>query len=116
MGNLYPVYYLRDKYENQIPDTFRDAGIYAELATILPEENAAKIRIMETEPQKEYIVMKAIVFPFINVLWLGLVVMVIGFFIALWNRATKKEQTTSVRYPAANLQDGISNKTLILNQ
>ena len=39
----------------------------------------------------DYIVMKALIFPYINVLWLGVVVMVIGFFLSFYNRKTKKE-------------------------
>jgi cytochrome c-type biogenesis protein CcmF len=35
--------------------------------------------------------MKALIFPYINVLWLGVVVMVIGFFLSFYNRKTKKE-------------------------
>lgn len=39
-----------------------------------------------TTPQPKYIVMKAIVFPYINLLWLGTIVMLIGFGLATWHR------------------------------
>ena len=59
--------------------------------SILPEQNAAELEVMQEDPQKDYIVLKAMVFPYINVLWLGIIVMVIGFFISLANRYQQKE-------------------------
>tara|TARA_B110000090_G_scaffold160294_1_gene176627 strand:+ start:28 stop:1608 length:1581 start_codon:yes stop_codon:yes gene_type:complete len=56
---------------------------------VRPSENGnptAVLEIAETSPQPQFIVMKAIVFPYINFLWLGTVMMVIGFGIATWNR------------------------------
>ncbi|PCJ65662.1 MAG: cytochrome C biogenesis protein [Bacteroidetes bacterium] len=50
----------------------------------------AVLEIAETKPQPQYIVMKGIVFPYINFLWLGTVMMVIGFGIATWNRLELK--------------------------
>lgn len=46
----------------------------------------AILEIAETNPQPKFIVMKGIVFPYINFLWLGTVLMVIGFAIAMVNR------------------------------
>jgi cytochrome c-type biogenesis protein CcmF len=40
--------------------------------------------------EKEYIVLKAIMNPYINVLWLGAVVMVVGFAYAFWRRARRR--------------------------
>ena len=90
--SINPVYFIRDGFENIIEDTSASMSAYAQLAKILPDENAAEIKVRQTAAEDEYIVMKALVFPYINVLWLGIVVMVIGFFIAAWNRITKKEK------------------------
>ncbi|MOA60870.1 hypothetical protein D3C78_1858750 [compost metagenome] len=43
--------------------------------------------------QKDYIIMKAIVFPYINLLWSGTIIMVIGFAFAIVRRI--KELRTS---------------------
>jgi len=56
---------------------------------VRPSENGsptAVLELAETTPQPKFIVMKAIVFPYINFLWLGTVMMVVGFGIATWNR------------------------------
>ena len=50
----------------------------------------AEIMVKQTNPKDEYIVLKAVVFPYINVLWLGIVVMVFGFFISLGNLTLRK--------------------------
>jgi cytochrome c-type biogenesis protein CcmF len=47
------------------------------------------IRIKQTNPLDNYIIVKALVFPFINVLWLGVLVMVFGFFISLGDLVTR---------------------------
>lgn len=91
---LAPVYYIRDQYENYIEDTLKDVGLYTRLSRILPEDNAtnarAEIMVKQINPKDDYIVLKAMVFPYINVLWLGTLVMVIGFLLSIWNRASQK--------------------------
>jgi len=84
-----PVYYIRNGYERYIEDTIADRRTYVRLSKILPEQNAAELMIRQ--PDEDYIVMKALLFPYINVLWLGIIVMVIGFFLSMANRITKKK-------------------------
>ena len=50
------------------------------------EDPTAILEIAETKPQPKFIVMKGIIFPYINLLWLGTIFMVIGFGIAMFNR------------------------------
>lgn len=94
-----PVYYIRDGYENYVEDTLKNMLLYTRLARIIPDENAAELQVKQADPKDDYIVMKALVFPYINVLWLGIVVMVLGFFISIWNRLTKKEKVFVERPP-----------------
>lgn len=93
---LNPVYYIRDGYENHIEDTMAASQVYTKLAKIIPDENAATIMIKQADPKDDYIVLKALVFPFINVLWLGIIVMVAGFFISMFNRLTKKDKPVEI--------------------
>lgn len=89
---LNPVYYIRNNFENYIEDTLVEKKMYVRLARILPDEDAAELRIKQAGDDNDYIVMKALIFPYINILWLGIIVMVIGFLLAMFNRATKKEK------------------------
>ena len=70
--------------------------LYTRLDKILPDKNAAQLMIKQSNPMDDYVVMKALVFPFINVLWLGIVVMVLGFFLTAWNRVTKKDKKPTI--------------------
>ncbi len=90
--SLYPVYYIRNGYENTVEDTVQGNRVFARLSKIIPDQNAAEIMIKQADPAMDYIVLKALVFPYINVLWLGVIVMVAGFLLSMWNRITKKEK------------------------
>jgi len=94
VAQLHPIYYIRNQYENEIEDTLSAMGLHARFAKVIPEENAAEIQVKQTSKKEDYITLKALVFPYINVLWLGVIVMVIGFFISLWNRGATKEKMT----------------------
>jgi cytochrome c-type biogenesis protein CcmF len=50
--------------------------------------------IRQTNPEDDFIVLKALVFPYINVLWLGIVVMVFGFFISMGDAVSRKALKT----------------------
>ncbi|MEJ5960699.1 cytochrome c biogenesis protein CcsA [Pedobacter immunditicola] len=57
---------------------------------ILPEQNKVELQVYEKPQQaKDWIVFKSIEFPFINLYWIGTIVMVIGFCISIVRR--KKE-------------------------
>ena len=55
-----------------------------EVDNIVPEENKFVFKV--NTYQKDYVVMKAAVKPMINVLWLGTVIMLIGFSVAIYRR------------------------------
>jgi cytochrome c-type biogenesis protein CcmF len=85
-----PIYYIRGKVQGGVDDTLKSMMLYTRFTAILPEQNAAEIEVMQANPEKNYVVLKAMVFPYINVLWLGVIVMVIGFFISFANRYKAK--------------------------
>lgn len=90
--HLAPLYYIRGSFENMVDDTMSSRKLYVRLAKVLPQENGASILVRQAGDDNDYIVMKAMIFPYINILWLGIIVMVGGFFISMWNRITKKEK------------------------
>ncbi|MFY0644728.1 MAG: cytochrome c biogenesis protein CcsA [Bacteroidia bacterium] len=82
-----PVYVLMEDTYFSIRQEVLEAGLSFNFE-IKPNEDgpAAYLEIAESSPQPNYIVMKGIVFPYINLLWLGTIIMVIGFGIAAVNR------------------------------
>ncbi len=85
-----PVYYIRDGVEYRIVDTMKTFDLEVRVGKIIPEEEAVQIEYKQPEALNDYITMKAIVFPYINLLWLGTFIMIIGFLISLFKRFTVK--------------------------
>jgi cytochrome c-type biogenesis protein CcmF len=51
--------------------------------------NAIALGVKESNAVMKYITLKAFQFPFINILWLGILIMSAGFFISMWHRFKK---------------------------
>lgn len=85
-----PVYYIRGQEEFMIEDTSGQHRLYTRLSRIIPAENAAMIEFKQPGAMNDYVIMKAILFPYINVLWIGTLVMIIGFLLSLYKRITVK--------------------------
>jgi len=54
------------------------------------DEQKIKLQVKESEAIMDFITIKAYKFPFINLLWLGTILMVTGFFISAINRRDRK--------------------------
>lgn len=88
-GTSAPVYVIQGNQATSLDDTLRDLGLTVRINRIIPEQQATEIGIRQRAAQDDYIILKAIVFPFIRVLWLGVIVMVIGFFLSWWYRRSE---------------------------
>jgi cytochrome c-type biogenesis protein CcmF len=84
---LEPVYAIQNGTEFRYDATSEEAGLKITLNKIDPQAETVEFNIAEANPgPKEYIIMKAIKFPFINVLWIGTIILVIGFTMAIMQR------------------------------
>jgi cytochrome c-type biogenesis protein CcmF len=81
---LEPTFIIRDKQVGKLPVTDSELGIKISLENILPEQNKFVFKV--NQYQKDYVVLKAIVKPYINVLWIGTIVMLLGFTVAIYRR------------------------------
>lgn len=79
-----PIFVIRNKMVGRIPDEVKDLGIRFILVNIHPETSEFSIGI--NTRQKDWVVIKAMEKPFINVLWIGTLVLMIGFGIAMIRR------------------------------
>jgi cytochrome c-type biogenesis protein CcmF len=68
----------------RIPEEVEDLGLKLTFANIDPAKGTFTIGVNTT--QKDWIIMKAREMPYINVLWIGTLVMTIGFIIAISRR------------------------------
>ena len=71
---------------NQIDDTVYAQNLYLKFAGVT-ENKKIKIGIKESDKIIEYVTLKVYVFPFINLVWLGLIIMAIGLIMSAIKRA-----------------------------
>ena len=89
-----PLYLIQGGAALPINEKLEELGLVFRLTKILPEQNKVQIEIAEVKPEQQYIVMKAMVFPFINLVWLGIILTVAGFLVSLF-RVFKKKKSVS---------------------
>jgi cytochrome c-type biogenesis protein CcmF len=78
-----PLFIIRNSRIISEPVSFTDLGLNFRFVNINPSEETFTIAVAETEAIPDYIVMKAIVFPQINLLWLGFILMTLGFVVSI---------------------------------
>ncbi|MBK7109780.1 MAG: cytochrome c biogenesis protein CcsA [Chitinophagales bacterium] len=82
--------------DNQIlsePVAMQHADVQLTFDYINTDDHTFKITTIEKNVQNNWIIMKAIVFPMINLVWLGMTIMAIGFFISMLRRRTEMKTT-----------------------
>lgn len=91
---LKPVFIIKDNLVGNIPDENIEIGAKVSFLRIHPEEGKFDFKIQTT--QKDYIIMKAIEMPYINLLWLGTLILMLGFGIAIYRRYLEFIKTTRI--------------------
>jgi cytochrome c-type biogenesis protein CcmF len=79
-----PIFLIRNRMVGRIPDEVADLGVQLTLLNIHPETNQFSIGI--SGRQKDYVILKAMEKPLINVLWLGTFMVMTGFAVAIVRR------------------------------
>ncbi|MCJ8167464.1 cytochrome c biogenesis protein CcsA [Pontibacter sp. E15-1] len=82
--HAHPVLMIRNQMLGRVPEEVADLGLRITFLNIDTENNRFKIGVNAT--QKDYIILKAIEKPFVNLLWIGTIVMAIGFVMAILRR------------------------------
>lgn len=82
---LTPAFVIRDRMIGRKAETSDELGIRIQLEAINPQTGKFTFAVNRT--QRDYIVMKAVEKPLINVLWIGALVVTLGFVISMRKRA-----------------------------
>lgn len=96
-GKMYsaePLILMKKSAEGATPYLFDrnidELGLKFRFVKIIPEQGKVELHVFEkAQASKEWLVFKSIAFPYINLYWVGTIVMVIGFLISIFRR--KKE-------------------------
>jgi cytochrome c-type biogenesis protein CcmF len=83
-----PVFIIRDNViQTPEPVKIDPLGLQFMFWQIKPEHSTVEISLQEKkENKKDFIIMQAFIFPYINILWIGCIVMVIGTLLAIVER------------------------------
>lgn len=82
-----PIYLIKSNNAFDFASKVEDLGIKFRFTKIVPEKNTVEVTLYQLPPgERKYIVMRAINFPFINLLWAGTIIMVIGTLMAILRR------------------------------
>ena len=81
---LEPIFLIRDQRAARIPDVINDLGVRVAFSKINPETDSFDFDIYTT--QKDFVILKAIEKPYINILWSGTLLLVVGYVIAIRRR------------------------------
>ena len=79
-----PIFMIRNREVGLLPDVVEDAGARLALAEVNPSNQTFTLSV-ETA-KTDWVIMKAMEKPGINILWIGIVVMSIGFGISVFRR------------------------------
>jgi cytochrome c-type biogenesis protein CcmF len=79
-----PIYVIKNKMAGKIPDTEDELAARITIQSIHPEDNSFTFGL-ETG-QKDWIIIEAVEKPWINVLWIGTLLLAFGFVIAITRR------------------------------
>ena len=89
--NVEPIYLIKDNMSASLEARVEELGLQIKFTKINPETGKIDLSIAEKKSNKrEFIIMKAIVFPYINLLWTGCLVMILGSILAIRNRMKKR--------------------------
>jgi len=89
--NVEPIYLIKDNMSASLEARVEELGLQIKFTKINPETGKIDLSIAEKKSNKrEFIIMKAIVFPYINLLWTGCLVMILGSVLAIRNRLKKR--------------------------
>jgi cytochrome c-type biogenesis protein CcmF len=73
-----------------LPDTLLSESLIVKFNKLIdPEKNLFEIGVKESKLQSELITLKVYEFPMINLLWIGIIITVIGFFMSVKQRMAK---------------------------
>ncbi|MFK7799238.1 MAG: cytochrome c biogenesis protein CcsA [Aureispira sp.] len=91
------LYYIRGQREFSLPTELPDLGLELKMSNILVDEETKKGRIVfkvkEKAPLKDYVVVQALIFPGIQLVWIGCIMMMVGLFFSGVQRLRGKRQT-----------------------
>ena len=100
-----PIFFLKGNQSLNIPEEIRSMGLKFQFASLDPSNGLITMLIADNLPSDDkviveiaenalhdYVVLQAIVFPGINLFWLGSIMMMIGLSMSMWKRNVENKK------------------------
>lgn len=87
-----PMYGIRENSEIKFESIVDEAKLRFKFMGVNPQTKTITIETAEQDTSGDFIIMKAIVFPWINFVWAGTIVMIVGFLLAIWRRMSEVQR------------------------
>lgn len=85
--NTEPLFLIKGNNTFDFARKIDELGLRVRFTKIIPQEDKFELQIFEKPQQaKDWVVFKSIEFPFINLYWVGTIIMVVGFIISIFRR------------------------------
>ncbi|QIX62134.1 cytochrome c biogenesis protein CcsA [Hymenobacter sp. BT18] len=97
--HVHPIFVVRSNLVGRVPDEVTDLGLRVTFNNVDPATKKFTFGVSTT--QKDYIILKAVEKPFINLLWSGTLLMALGFGIAVVQRRREDRRPSAPNKPAA---------------
>jgi len=89
-GKIYktePIFLIKGNNTFDFARNIDELGLRFRFTRILPDDHQVELQVFEKPQQaKDWVVFKSIEFPYINLYWVGTIVMVIGFLLSIFRR------------------------------
>ena len=81
---------------NQIDDTVYAQNLFVKFAGVSSDQTKMKIGVKESSSMIDFVTLKAYIFPYINLVWVGLIIMAIGLVMSMIQRAGLSKSTGKI--------------------
>ncbi|KAA9325279.1 cytochrome C biogenesis protein [Hymenobacter busanensis] len=95
--HAHPIFVVKDRLVGRVPDEIEALGLRISFNNLDPTSGKFTFGVSTT--QKDYVILKAMEKPFINLLWSGTLLMGLGFGMAVWQRGRKPRPAPATKVP-----------------
>ncbi len=88
-----PVYLLKDGSKFDFGKKVDEAGLKLRFTNVFPDKDKLELTVYQKpKVDRNWVVLKAIEFPYINLFWGGTIIMVVGFILSIFRRSKELKQ------------------------
>lgn len=86
------LYYIRGRQQFSLPTKLDRLGLAFKLTNILPQEGKVIMQVKDKAPKRDYVVVQALIFPGIQLVWIGCIMMMFGLLFSGVQRILMKQR------------------------